>query len=194
MVSRRAFLRHSGIALGSIALAGHATAADYGTRPEEFVSTDGPRFSLNGESYYLAGTNNFWLADNYETKENVRELLDNAAALDSNVVRTWGFNAGRDHRSLQPSKGEYDEAAFEHLDYIVDQAAEHGIRLILPLSTTGARMAGCPSTSSGPIPPTPTMSSTPTTKPSRCIVSSSRNSSRVRTLTPVSSIVTILLF
>jgi mannan endo-1,4-beta-mannosidase len=144
MISRRRFLRSSGVALGTVALAGNATAAETDDRPEGFVKTDGAQFSLDGEPYYFGGTNNFWLMDNYETKKNVRKLFNQAAALDTNVVRTWAFNAGRDRRSLQPTKGEYNEAAFEHLDYVVDQAGKHGIRLILPLTNNWSAYGGMP--------------------------------------------------
>ncbi|WP_267878319.1 hypothetical protein [Haloterrigena salifodinae] len=43
---------------------------------------------MDGESQYLVGTNNFWLTDVWMTRDEVDTMLDRAADLELNTVRT----------------------------------------------------------------------------------------------------------
>ena len=98
-----------------------------------FVKCDGSKFTLDGNSFYYAGTNNYYLP--YATAEMVDDVFKNAEAMGLKVMRTWGFNDGdnnTDH-ALQPSLGVYDEEGFKLFDYMIEQAKKYDIKLIIPL-------------------------------------------------------------
>jgi len=48
------------------------------------------------------------------------------------VCRTWAFNDGT-FNALQLSPGHFDERVFQALDYVIAEARQHGIRLLLSL-------------------------------------------------------------
>jgi mannan endo-1,4-beta-mannosidase len=155
MSYRRTFLRRTGTVVGGLALTGSAAAneGDHGRRqrserdtidPEDgsFVNRDGTALTLNGESFYFSGTNNFWLADPWTSKEAVTNFFEAAEELGVTTVRTWLFCALSKQDAphpLQPTTehvrdGTITEAAGEHFDHVIDQAAKHSIRLIFPLT------------------------------------------------------------
>jgi len=129
--SRRDVLRTigAGALLGSIGTA--SVQAAPGDR--EFVDTDGPEFTLGGDPVYFSGTNNFWVTDPYSDRSRIDDVLALCDDLDQNLLRTWAFCAGEDGQCLQPEPGVFNEAALQHLDYLVAKAGEHGVRLILSL-------------------------------------------------------------
>ena len=51
------------------------------------------------------------------------------------VVRTWAFYDGTpdDYHSMQPYPGVFNEHTLEALDFVIAQAASHGMRVILAL-------------------------------------------------------------
>ena len=65
----------------------------------------------------------------------VTDALATAAAQGVRVVRTWAFSDGKDQYSgaLHYGETEFTQQAFMALDYVIQQAAEHGLKLILPL-------------------------------------------------------------
>ena len=65
----------------------------------------------------------------------VTDALATAAAQGVRVVRTWAFSDGVDQYSgaLHYGEQEFTQQAFMALDYVIQQAAEHGLKLILPL-------------------------------------------------------------
>ncbi len=67
-----------------------------GSRLDEFVKADGTMFTLGGQPFFVAGVNNHYLT--YGTRAEVAGVLDDAAALGANVVRTF----------LQPVIGSLD--------------------------------------------------------------------------------------
>ncbi|ADB63456.1 Mannan endo-1,4-beta-mannosidase (plasmid) [Haloterrigena turkmenica DSM 5511] len=144
MVRRRTILCSGGAVASGLTLPGFAAPAsdEASNRPDGFLATDRTSFSVDGESQYLAGTNNFWLADVWTTRDEVDTMLDRATDLGLNTVRTWAFCAGRNGHCFQPSEGEYDESAFEHLDYVIEAAADRGLRLILPLANNWGAYGG----------------------------------------------------
>lgn len=88
-VRRRTILRSSGATAGGLALPGFAAASDeVPNRLNGSLATDGTSFSVDGESQYLVGTNNFWLTDVWMTRDEVDTMLDRAADLELNTVRT----------------------------------------------------------------------------------------------------------
>lgn len=144
MVRRRTILRNGSTIAGSLALPGFVSASSdtAASRPDDFLETNGTSFSIGRKSHYLSGTNNFWLADVWTTRDEVDAALDQAAALGLNTIRTWAFCAGREGHCFQPTKGKYNEAAFEHLDYVIEAAAKRDIRLILPLANNWGAYGG----------------------------------------------------
>jgi mannan endo-1,4-beta-mannosidase len=50
------------------------------------------------------------------------------------VLRTWAFDENPESFAFQPGPGEYNEETFARLDYIVDSARRHGIRVILTMA------------------------------------------------------------
>lgn len=99
----------------------------------KFVECDGTKFTLNGDTFYYAGTNNYYLP--YATSAMVDDVFKSAKAMGLKVMRTWGFNDGdndTDH-ALQPSLGVYDEEGFKLYDYMIEQAKKYDIKLIIPL-------------------------------------------------------------
>ncbi|KAJ3696762.1 hypothetical protein LUZ61_000467 [Rhynchospora tenuis] len=62
----------------------------------------------------------------------VVDVLSEAAANGLTVCRSWAFADGGD-RALQLSPGVYDEHVFQALDYVISEAKNQGIRLILSL-------------------------------------------------------------
>jgi mannan endo-1,4-beta-mannosidase len=98
------------------------------------VSRSGRHLMLNGQPYYVHGTNQYALF--YLDSSSVDELLRDAASLGANVVRSWAFCDG-DHNDgvcFQPSPGVYDETTFQRLDYVIRRAGQLNLRLILTLT------------------------------------------------------------
>lgn len=112
------------------------------SRPTKFVERRGDQFMLNGRSFYFSGTNNFWLRDPYRTRDEIDRLLETLEEAGVNTIRTWGFCSGEGGNCLQPAPGEYDEAAFDLLDYVVAEAGDRGMRLILPLANNWGDYGG----------------------------------------------------
>ena len=108
------------------------TTEAFGVDESEFVKRDGAHLTLDGEPFYFASTNNYYLF--YKTQAMIDEILDDAKALGLRVVRTWGSCEGniKDTYCFQPEPGVYDEPTFQKLDYIVAKAKACGIRLIIP--------------------------------------------------------------
>ncbi|MEW5305178.1 MAG: hypothetical protein WDW36_007739 [Sanguina aurantia] len=92
----------------------------------------GSQLSLDGKPFYFIGTNAYWLIDENIDRQKVDILMNGAKGLGLKVVRTWAFNKrlpyDNGHHGLA-----YDETQFQILDYIVQSARNHGIKLILAL-------------------------------------------------------------
>ncbi|GLC47584.1 hypothetical protein PLESTB_000004000 [Pleodorina starrii] len=58
-------------------------------------------------------------------------LIDHAQQFGLKVIRLWAFN-----HAMPYAWGKYDETQFQGLDYIVDSAGRHNIKLILALGNT----------------------------------------------------------
>lgn len=149
MLTRRDLLRQSGVAAGSLTIAGNATAKRGNERnddgpPEAFVQRDGSQLAVDGESFYFNGTNNFWISDLWTTRDQVTRFFEAASELGVDAVRTWLFGAQPDRASeethqLQPTaehirNGTISEAGGKHFDHVVDQAAKHDVRLVFALT------------------------------------------------------------
>lgn len=110
----------------------------------DFVKSDGAHFILDGKPFYFEGTNNYYLpyAEDYMTKD----VFDKAELMGLTVMRTWGFNDGteEDHCgiSLQPTIGNYSEEGFKKFDYVIQQAKEHNIKLVIPFVNNWKEFGG----------------------------------------------------
>ncbi|GMH44902.1 hypothetical protein BSKO_12859 [Bryopsis sp. KO-2023] len=106
-----------------------------------FVSVNGQRFEADCRPLYLAGFNTHDLVQaalmttyDYKMKKSgkvrIREMFRQASASGLNVIRTW---AHTNHKKFpfQEKPGHYEEETFKALDYILDEARKHGIRVIL---------------------------------------------------------------
>ncbi len=100
------------------------------------ATRDGNHFTLNGNPFYYAGANNYYqmvYAADMGLRYAVDEVIEEIAAMDMSVLRTWAFNDGvTQWNSLQTSPGIYQEYVFQGLDYVLHKADLEGIRLILP--------------------------------------------------------------
>jgi hypothetical protein len=119
----------------------------------EIVRAHGTGFRAGHERFAFSGWNEYELFTRVDrTTEHVQETLSGrvipkgtvigwpeqidrqmleAARHHLDVLRTWAFDDNPDSFAFQPQLGVYNEDAFKKLDYIVDSARRHGIRVIL---------------------------------------------------------------
>ncbi|PIA55400.1 hypothetical protein AQUCO_00800275v1 [Aquilegia coerulea] len=100
-----------------------------------FVSKSGTQLMLRGKAFYVNGWNSYWLMDQAVedySRPRVRAMLQSGAKMGLTVCRTWAFNDGA-YNALQISPGQFDERVFKGLDYVIAEARQHGIKLILSL-------------------------------------------------------------
>ncbi len=100
-----------------------------------FVQASGTEFEINGNPFYFAGANNYYLF--YKPLSNVQEVMDDADSLGLKVIRTWGFCDGTcsdaSYNSFQTSPGVYNEATFQKFDRIIKEASDRNLKLTVPL-------------------------------------------------------------
>jgi hypothetical protein len=108
-----------------------------------YVTRSGDQLTLDGKAFRFAGTNIYWGGydenarggDNYPTPFRVQAALQTAQEMGETVVRcqTCGISTGSP-LSVEPSLGTFSQTALQHIDYFVAQAADYGIRLVIPLT------------------------------------------------------------
>ncbi|URE09713.1 Mannan endo-1,4-beta-mannosidase [Musa troglodytarum] len=127
-------------ALALLLLAHQAAAAG----PLAFVERSGSKLVVNGSSFLFNGFNAYWLMNvaSYDWAK-VSKTLSDAAAAGLTVCRTMAFNDGG-KTPLQSSPGVYNEQVFQGLDFVVSEAKNHGIRLILSLVNNFKDFGGRP--------------------------------------------------
>ncbi|XP_057455512.1 mannan endo-1,4-beta-mannosidase 2-like isoform X2 [Lotus japonicus] len=111
-----------------------------------FVQRNGTQFVVDGKAFYVNGWNSYWLmfqSVDVDSRHRVREMLKTGAKMGLTVCRTWGFNDGGYH-ALQTSPGRFDEQAFKALDYVIAEAGQQGIRLLLSLVNNLEGLGGKP--------------------------------------------------
>jgi len=137
--------------LGACLLAVAALAAGSGAaaKPQgssgAFVTRAGTRLLLAGRPYRFGGANVEWLglagygpADpagpHYPSHYEIDDALATARELGAAVVRsqTMGDSVGCP-LCIEPSLGQFNEAAFEPIDYALASARAHGIRIVATL-------------------------------------------------------------
>mmetsp|Transcript_15049 Transcript_15049/g.38282 ORF Transcript_15049/g.38282 Transcript_15049/m.38282 type:complete len:216 (-) Transcript_15049:1148-1795(-) len=102
-----------------------------------FVRRDGSQLvDGNNHPFHIVGTNSYYLlehaseAESWLKRDVVLETYRAARELGLNTVRTWAFYDGK----FQVSPGNYDPKYFDALDYVVSEAKEHGLKLVLSLT------------------------------------------------------------
>ena len=107
-----------------------------------FVTRSGAQLQLNGSTFRFAGANIYWLGldenvggVNYPTQFRVDDALTTATEMGANVVRshTLGISTGCS-LCFEPSLGNFNQTALQHMDYAIKAAGDHGIRLVIPLT------------------------------------------------------------
>jgi mannan endo-1,4-beta-mannosidase len=106
---------------------------------DHFVTAEGPRFAIDGDTVYFSGGNHpqLRLGDAWRT-DLIKTFLDEweTAAPEMNWLRVPAFATGteRNQISLLESPGQFNESGFVILDELIAACAERGIRLVLPLA------------------------------------------------------------
>jgi len=103
-------------------------------RPTSFVRVRDGAFQLGGAPFRFGGTNCYYL--HQQSHYMIDAVLDDAANMSLKVLRAWAFadGVGNGFPPLQPQPYQYDEAAFDSLDYAVYKAGQVGVRLVLALT------------------------------------------------------------
>ncbi|KAK4262145.1 hypothetical protein QN277_027736 [Acacia crassicarpa] len=100
---------------------------------DSFVRSRGTHFLLNGYPFYANGFNAYWLmytASDPSQRFKVSAAFREATSHGLTIARTWAFSDGG-YRPLQYSPGFYNEQMFKGLDFVIAEARNHGIKLIL---------------------------------------------------------------
>jgi len=110
-----------------------------------FVERRGSQLVLDGKPFRVVGPNMYWLGldENildasggytYPTQFRVDDAFAKAKLMNATVVRahTLGVSVGCP-QCIEPSLGQFNEKAFESIDYAVAQAGKSGIKLMIPL-------------------------------------------------------------
>ncbi|XXG40051.1 hypothetical protein AAC387_Pa01g0858 [Persea americana] len=108
------------------------------------VVRKGNQFMINDQPFYVNGFNTYWLmvfAVDRSTRGKVSEVFQQASSVGLSVCRTWGFNDGQ-WRALQKSPGVYDEEVFKGLDFVISEAKNYKIRVILSLTNNWEAYGG----------------------------------------------------
>lgn len=113
-----------------------------------FVKTSGQKFTLNGSTYTVAGTNAYWLAQLSSTAD-ITQAFSEIAAAGLTTVRTWGFNdvtsaSGTYYQLWSGSTATLNTGAdgLGKFDTVVAAAKAAGIRLIVALTNNWSDYGG----------------------------------------------------
>lgn len=103
-----------------------------------FVTRSGNQLQLDGHPFYFVGTNAYYLMEEAARGDTalVLSLFESAQQLRMTVLRTWGFFDSSDSTNpavIQWRPGAYNERALRALDFVLFQAAQHGMKVVLPL-------------------------------------------------------------
>ncbi|CAK0785738.1 hypothetical protein CVIRNUC_008949 [Coccomyxa viridis] len=106
-----------------------------------FVTRNGTTLLVDGAPFHFAGFNNYYMPT-YAADPNLNErtqdvdvVFAESEQLGLTVLRTWAFADGPQWNSIQPSLGQLDERVLsEGLDYVMAQACQHGLRVVLTLT------------------------------------------------------------
>lgn len=111
------------------------------TTPEKglFVTRSGSSLMLGGKVFRFSGPNIYWLGllentVDYPSHFEVDDAIATATEMGATVVRstTLGASIGCG-RCVEPSLGTFNQEALQHIDYAIQSAKNHNIKLIIPL-------------------------------------------------------------
>ncbi|HEY6540852.1 MAG TPA: cellulase family glycosylhydrolase [Ktedonobacteraceae bacterium] len=108
-----------------------------------FVTRSGTSLLLNGQPFRFSGANIYWLGLEevntgdgiaYPSQFQVDDALATAQVMGATVVRshTLGISVGCSI-CVEPTLGAFNQMALQTIDYAIQSAHTHGIRLIIPL-------------------------------------------------------------
>jgi mannan endo-1,4-beta-mannosidase len=108
-----------------------------------FVTRSGTSLMLNGQTFRFSGANIYWLGLEevntgngiaYPSHFQVDDALATAQTMGATVVRshTLGISVGCSI-CVEPTLGTFNQLALQSIDYAIQSARNHGIRLIIPL-------------------------------------------------------------
>src|SRR5690348_9666170 len=117
-------------------------ASDDAGVPVSFVERSGSVLMLDGKPFRFSGTNIYWLGLRevtgggaaYPSHFMVDDALATAQIMGATVVRshTLGTSVGC-QLCIEPVRGKFNPAAFQAIDYAIQVARKHHLRLIIPL-------------------------------------------------------------
>ncbi|HTK08026.1 MAG TPA: cellulase family glycosylhydrolase [Ktedonobacteraceae bacterium] len=117
-------------------------AASTTVKDNAFVTHSGSTLRLAGKPFRFSGANIYWLGLQettqgsviYPTHFRIDDALATAAFMGATVVRshTLGGSVGC-KLCLEPERGVFQQQAWESIDYAIQSAHKHHIKLIIPL-------------------------------------------------------------
>lgn len=102
-----------------------------------FVTRNADTLILDGKPFYAVGTNAYYLLEQAARGDSatIVQLFSAARTLNFTVVRTWGFYDSPDSTVpavIQFRPGVFNETALRALDYVLYQATQYNLRLLIP--------------------------------------------------------------
>ncbi|MGH3135762.1 MAG: hypothetical protein ACRDPV_04635 [Gaiellaceae bacterium] len=136
----------------------HSTATAPPRRPQQssnsFVTRAGPRLYVAGRPFRFGGANIEWLGvagygpfdpngPHFPSHYEIDDAMATAREMGVKVVRsqTMGDSVGCD-QCIEPALGQFNQDAFERIDYALKSARAHGIRIIPTIVGDDARGGG----------------------------------------------------
>jgi mannan endo-1,4-beta-mannosidase len=116
---------------------------------QDFVTVSGNSFMHSGSEYNFLGFNAYYLFTEaaYGKAYITGEVFNAATEIGVKVVRTWAFyeaDSIKNKGVIRPDPYEYVETALQALDYVIWQAKEKNIKLILTLCNNNPHYGGIP--------------------------------------------------
>lgn len=137
--------KRSVVAILAIILAASPARASQGeSRDNGFVTRSGALLLMNGEPFRFGGANIDWLGlssdtyyepdVHYPSPAEVDDALATVVEMGGTVIRshTLGISVGCP-QCVQPAKGVVNEAAMRQIDFVLKRAADHKLKVIIPL-------------------------------------------------------------
>ncbi|KAH7339604.1 glycoside hydrolase superfamily [Rhizoctonia solani] len=113
-----------------------------------FVKTSGTKFTLNGSTFTVVGSNAYWMAQLSSTTD-ITSAFSDLSAAGLTTLRTWGFNdvtspSGTYYQLWSGSTATVNTGAdgLAKFDTVVSAAKANGIRLIVSLTNNWSDYGG----------------------------------------------------
>jgi len=137
--------------LAALLTLNNATWAEDSATIKSFVKRSNGKLVVDGKTFRFSGANLDWLVlandefarlgNNTGTAKNSyrpsRWMIDDAFAtlvkMNGTVARVWSVGCQGTPLSIEPELGKFNEEALQQVDYILDSAKRHGIRLVMTL-------------------------------------------------------------